>query len=77
MPEMRFLEAWLTPKRPQGEQRPYDPNQVGKLIVDISVGEIDDPVSAPESKGKNSQAVALDRKCGRARAAAVKRWGKE
>ena len=50
----------------QGERRPRAPNQLGKLTVDISVGEIDDPISTPESKGKNSQAVALARTCGRA-----------
>ena len=77
MPKMRFLGAWLTSKGPQGEWRPRDPNQLGKLIVDISIGEIDDPISTPESKGKNSQAVELVRTCGRARAAAVKRWDKE
>ncbi len=76
------------PKGPRGERRPRDPNQLGKLIVDISVGEVEDSVSTPESEGKDPNAAALGRKGGRARAesmtperraeiarkAAVSRW---
>jgi hypothetical protein len=50
--------------------RPRDPNLLGKLIVDISVGEVDDP---REKREKNPAAVALGslggRKGGKARAA--------
>lgn len=50
--------------------RPRDPNQLGKLIVDISVGEVEDP---REKHEKNPAAVALGslggRKGGKARAA--------
>ena len=48
-----------TPKRPR------DPNQLGKLIVDIATGETEDIY--PDS-GKDPAAVALGRKGGRARA---------
>ena len=78
------------PTGPEGEKRPRDPNQLGKLIVDISVGEAEDPISTPESEGKNAAAVELGRRGGRARAermtperraeiarrAAAARWGR-
>jgi hypothetical protein len=35
--------CWLTDKH---RQRPRDPNQLGKLIVDISAGEKEDPFVA-------------------------------
>ena len=38
-------------------KRPRDPNQLGKLIVDISVGEVEDRVLTPEEEGKNPAAV--------------------
>jgi hypothetical protein len=41
----------MTPKRPR------DPNQLGKFIVDIAVGEIKDRPPAPEEQGKDSAAV--------------------
>ena len=63
------------PKGPRGERRPRDPNQLGKLIVDISVGEAEDPISTPESEGKDVAAVALGKrgglKGGHARAASL------
>lgn len=53
-------------KRPK---RPRDPNQLGKLIVDIAVGEVDDSV---KDSPKNPHAVALSKlgasKGGKARA---------
>jgi hypothetical protein len=69
-----------TPKRPR------DPNQLAKLIVGIAAG--DEPNERPE---KDEAAVALGRKGGKARAAAMtpekrseiarkaatKRWTKE
>jgi hypothetical protein len=41
--------------------RPRDPNQLGKLVVDIATGNADD---APDDAGKNPAAVALGRKGG-------------
>jgi hypothetical protein len=69
--------------------RPRDPNQLGKLIVNISVGEVEDHVPTPEEEGKDPAAVAMGKKGGAARAksmtperraeiarkAAAKRWG--
>ncbi len=46
---------------PDRSRRPRDPNQLGKLIVDIATGEIDD---TPEDDGKNAAAVELGRKGG-------------
>jgi hypothetical protein len=54
-----------TPKRPR------DANQLGKLIVDISVGEVEDRILTPEDEGKDPAAVALGRKGGAARAASM------
>ncbi len=72
-------------------KRPRDPNQLGKLIVDLSVGDADDSKNLPDEGGKDPAAVALGRKGGRARAdklsptkrkeiarkAAKSRWRKE
>jgi hypothetical protein len=49
--------------------RPRDPNQLGKLIVDLSVGEADDSKNLPNESGKDPAAVALGKKGGKARAA--------
>jgi hypothetical protein len=46
-------------------KRPRDPNQLGKLIVDLSVGEASEPVK--EDK-RDPAAVALGQKGGKARA---------
>ena len=47
-------------------KRPRDPNQLGKLIVDLSVGEATEaPTEAPT---KDPAAVALGKKGGKARA---------
>jgi hypothetical protein len=54
-----------TPKRPR------DANQLGKLIVDISVGEVEDRILTPEDEGKDPAAVALGSKGGAARAASM------
>jgi hypothetical protein len=45
----------------RSRKRPRDPNQLGKLIVDIATGEIED---TPGDSGKNPAAVALGRKGG-------------
>ena len=55
----------------QKPKRPRDPNQLGKLIVDISVGEADDSKNMPDESGKDPAAVALGKKGGAARSAAL------
>lgn len=55
-------------KRPK---RPRDPNQLGKLIVDLSVGEADESSNQADDSGKDPAAVALGKKGGAARAAAL------
>jgi len=76
------------PREPKGQKRPRDPNQLGKLIVDISVGETED--RTPAGPPKNEAAAEMGRKGGAARAkamtperraeiarqAAAKRWTK-
>lgn len=65
------------PKRSSKPKRPKDPNQLGKLIVDLATGNEpteDEETSAHEADdGKNPAAVALGRlgglKGGKARAA--------
>lgn len=47
-------------------KRPRDPNQLGKLIVDLSTGEVEE--AAPLQPTKNEAAAALGRKGGAARA---------
>ena len=46
---------------PKGQKRPRDP----KLIVDISVGEVEE--APPSDDGKNKAAQELDRMGGKAR----------
>jgi hypothetical protein len=57
---------------PERSRRPRDPNQLGKLIVDIATGDVED--TAPDD-GKNPAAVELGRKGGlrggKARAASM------
>lgn len=55
----------------QKPKRPRDPNQLGKLIVDLSVGEADDSKNMPDESGKDPAAVALGKKGGKARAASL------
>ncbi len=55
----------------QNPKRPRDPNQLGKLIVDLSVGEADDTRNMPDESGKDPAAVALGKKGGVARATAL------
>jgi hypothetical protein len=45
----------------RSRKRPRDPNQLGKLIVDIATRQVDDP--DPDA-GKDPAAVALGRKGG-------------
>jgi hypothetical protein len=69
--------------------RPRDPSQLGKLIVDLSVGEASEAVSPPDTpamefvryaglKGGKARAAALTPKRRReiARLAAERRWHK-
>jgi hypothetical protein len=52
----------------QKPKRPRDPNLLGKLIVDLSVGEADDSKNMPDERWKDPAAVALGKKGGTARA---------
>jgi hypothetical protein len=45
----------------RSSNRPRDPNQLGKLIVDIATGDVEDQ---GEDTGKDPAAVALGRKGG-------------
>ncbi len=45
----------------RSRKRPRDPNQLGKLIVDLATGEAED---APTDESKDPAAVALGRKGG-------------
>jgi len=69
-------------------KRPRDPNQLGKLIVDLSTGEAVDPTPPPLNpalefarrggqKGGKARALALtpQRRRAIARRAAKSRWG--
>ena len=69
-------------------KRPRDPNQLGKLIVDLSVGEASEAELIPDSpavefarqgglKGGQARAKALtsERRREIARIAAMRRWG--
>jgi hypothetical protein len=49
---------------PNRRKRPGDPNQLGKLIIDIATGQVEDRPPTPEEKGKDPAAVALGRKGG-------------
>ncbi len=39
------------------KKRPRDPNQLGKMIADISVGEVEDRAATAEELGKSAKAV--------------------
>ena len=51
------------PKR-SSKARPRDPNQLGRLIVALSVGETEEAAPAPVDTGKDPAAVALGRRGG-------------
>ena len=51
------------PKR-SSKSRPRDPNQLGKLIVALSLGEADEAPPPAADTGKDPAAVALGRKGG-------------
>jgi hypothetical protein len=85
----RVVQLYAMPER--SSKRPRDPNQLGKLVVDIATGQTADQ---PDDAGKDPAAVALGRKGGlkggkaraarmtaqerseAARRAARKRWDK-
>lgn len=46
------------------KKRPRDPSQLGKMIVDISVGEVEDRGLTAEEQGKDAAAVSLGRRGG-------------
>jgi hypothetical protein len=46
---------------PDRSRRPRDPNQLGKLIMDIAMGEVEDTAA---DDAKNAAAVELGRKGG-------------
>jgi hypothetical protein len=50
-------------------KRPRDPNQLGKAIVDIATGQVQDRPPTPEEQGKDPAAAAMGKKGGAARAA--------
>ena len=58
---------------PDHRKRPRDPNQLGKLIIDIATGQVEDRPPTPEEQGKDPAAVKRGRlgglKGGKARAA--------
>jgi hypothetical protein len=59
------------PQGPKGERRPADVNARAVMIAKIATGEIEDVRPTPESEGKDPAAVALGRKGGAARSAAL------
>ncbi len=73
------------------KRRPRDPNQLGKLIVDIAIGEVEDDTPAPKNphavelgragglKGGKARAEKLtpERRAEIARKAAKKRWSEK
>jgi len=52
----------------QHPNRPRDPAQLAKLIVDIATGAIEDRQETPGGREKDQTAVALGKKGGKARA---------
>ena len=61
------------PRGPKGEKRPADVIGNAVHVMRIATGEIEDDLPTPESEGKDPAAVALGKKGGIARAAALKK----
>jgi hypothetical protein len=59
------------PRGPKGERRPADTHAAAIKVARIAVGEVEDDIPTAESEGKDPAAVALGRKGGKARAAAL------
>ena len=55
------------PRRPKGEKRPRDRNQLAKLMVDILTGEVEDREPTPEERGVDPAASAMGKNGGAAR----------
>jgi hypothetical protein len=53
---------------PDHRKRPRDPNQLGKLIIDIATGQVEDRPPTPEEQGKRRVAVESGRTGGKKRA---------
>ena len=62
----RSCHTQVVDKRP--DRRPRDPNQLGKLMVDIMSGEVQDTVSGPKKNPAKRRGVAGGLKGGLARA---------
>jgi len=96
VPQFEFMPQLPIPPNPhtgtmahRRPKRPSDPSQLGKLIVDLSVGEATEPTPQPESatefarqgglKGGKARATALtpERRREIALDAARTRWGKK
>jgi hypothetical protein len=45
-------------------KRPHDPSQLGKFIVDVAAGQVEDRAPTPEEQSKDPAAAALGRKSG-------------
>ena len=56
---------------PKGQKRPADVIGNAVHVMRIAIGEAEDDIPTPESEGKDPAAVALGRKGGKARAAAL------
>ena len=52
-------------------KRPRDTNQLGKLMVDILTGQVEDREPTPEERGVDAAASAMGKKGGPARAASM------
>jgi hypothetical protein len=59
------------PHGPKGGKRPRDTNQLGKLMVDILTGQVEDRERTPEERGVDPSASAMGKKGGPARAASM------
>jgi hypothetical protein len=59
------------PRGPKGEKRPADVIGNAVHVMRLATGEIEENIPTPESEGKDPAAVALGRKGGQARAAAL------
>ena len=55
------------PRGPKGDTRPRDTNQLGKLMVDILTGQVEDREPTPEERGVDPAASAMGKKGGPAR----------
>ncbi|HKN30783.1 MAG TPA: RNA-binding protein [Roseiarcus sp.] len=64
--------AWLQKlEAAYNVKRPRDTNQLGKLMVDILTGQVEDREPTPEERGVDPAASAMGKKGGPARAASM------